>query len=124
MLAGDEELMQAAAKVQPCSSAFRCSGSPGQPTKACARTMGVPSCRELYVDLNYDPAGQLIIQRRPSAHRPRRRRRARPQGLADELVETSDGSTVDIDFHQHLRPLRRRQFAAVAHAVRAALGGR
>ena len=76
MLAGDEELMQAAAGAA-LQFGVPFFGLAGTAHEEVCRAMGVEFVPELYVDLNYGPAGELLIQRRPVPTDPARRRRAR-----------------------------------------------
>ena len=65
MLAGDEELMQAAAGTA-LQFGVPFYGLAGTAHESVCRAMGVEFVAELYVDLNYGPAGELLIQRRPA----------------------------------------------------------
>jgi UPF0271 protein len=123
MLSRDPELMRSAAKVAALYE-VPMFGLAGTAHESVCAEMGVPFVSELYVDLNYNPAGQLIIQRRPEATDPAKAAERVRRVLDDGLVETSDGSTVHIDFTSICVHSDAANSPAVAQAVRAALGGR
>ena len=123
MLSRDPELMRSAAKVAALYG-VPMFGLAGTAHESVCAEMGVPFVGELYVDLNYNPAGQLIIQRRPEATDPAKAAERVRRVLDDGLVETSDGSTVSIDFTSICVHSDAANSPAVAQAVRSALGGR
>lgn len=123
MLSRDPELMRSAAKVAALYD-VPMFGLAGTAHESVCAEMGVPFVSELYVDLNYNPAGHLIIQRRPEATDPAKAAERVRRVLDDGLVETSDGSTVHIDFTSICVHSDAANSPAVAQAVRAALGGR
>ena len=123
MLSRDPELMRSAAKVAALYG-VPMFGLAGTAHESVCAEMGVPFVGELYVDLNYNPAGQLIIQRRPEATDPAKAAERVRRVLDDGLVETSDGSTVSIDFTSICVHSDAANSPAVAQAVRSALAGR
>jgi UPF0271 protein len=97
MLARDEELMTAAAKVAKTYEVpmFGVAGSAHQ--RVCERE-GVEFVGELYVDLNYDANGVMIIVRRPEHTNPAAAAARVRRALEDGLVESVDGTLVEIPF--------------------------
>jgi len=120
MLAGDEELMQAAA------GAARQYGVPfyglaGTAHESVCRAMGVEFVAELYVDLNYGPAGELLIQRRPAPTDPEAAAERVSRAMAGQPVLAVDGTELDITFQSVCVHSDGTNSPAVASAVRAAL---
>jgi 5-oxoprolinase (ATP-hydrolysing) subunit A len=116
MLAGDEELMQAAAGTA-LQFGVPFFGLAGTAHERVCRAMGVDFVPELYVDLNYGPAGELLIQRRPA---PTAERVSR--ALAGKPVLAVDGTELDIQFQSICVHSDAPNSVAVATAVRAVLG--
>lgn len=121
MLAGDEELMQAAA------GAARQYGVPfyglaGTAHEEVCRAMGVEFVPELYVDLNYGPAGELLIQRRPVPTDPTAAAERVRRALAGDPVLAVDGTELDIPFRSVCVHSDAPNSTSVASAVRAVLG--
>jgi UPF0271 protein len=121
MLAGDEDLMQAAA------GAARQYGVPfyglaGTAHESVCRAMGVDFVAELYVDLNYGPSGELLIQRRPAPTDPAAAAERVSRAIAGQPVLAVDGTELDIPFQSICVHSDAPNAPAVASAVRAALG--
>jgi UPF0271 protein len=121
MLAGDEDLMQAAA------GAARQYGVPfyglaGTAHESVCRAMGVDFVAELYVDLNYGPSGELLIQRRPAPTDPAAAAERVSRAIAGQPVLAVDGTELDISFQSICVHSDAPNSPAVASAVRAALG--
>lgn len=97
MLAGDEELMAAAAGV---AKVFRVPffGLAGTAHERVCRELGVDFVAELYVDLNYDPDGNLIILRRPEPTDPAAAADRVTRALTGQPVLAIDGTELDISF--------------------------
>lgn len=97
MLAADEDLMAAAAGVarQFGVPFFGLAGTAHE--RVCAR-LGVPFVAELYVDLNYDAKGDLIIVRRPALTDPRAAAERVERALSGQPVLANDGTPLDIRF--------------------------
>jgi UPF0271 protein len=121
MLAGDEDLMQAAA------GAARQYGVPfyglaGTAHESVCLAMGVEFVAELYVDLNYGPSGELLIQRRPAPTDPAAAAERVSRAIAGQPVLAVDGTELDISFQSICVHSDAPNSPAVASAVRAALG--
>jgi UPF0271 protein len=97
MLARDEELMMGAVRVAKTYgvSIFGIAGSAHQRV---AEREGVEFVGELYVDLNYDANGTLIIVRRPEHTNPEAAAERVRRVLADGVIEANDGSLIEIPF--------------------------
>lgn len=97
MLARDEDLMLGAVKVAKSygTSIFGISGSAHQRV---AEREGVEFIGELYVDLNYDAEGGLIILRRPEKTDPARASARVRRVLEDGKVEAEGGALINIAF--------------------------
>jgi UPF0271 protein len=120
MLAGDEELMAAAA------GAARQFGVPffglaGTAHETVCRAMGVEFIPELYVDLNYGPAGDLLIQRRPEPTDPAAAAERVRRALSGRPVLAVDGTELDLRFGSICVHSDAPNSFAVADAVRAVL---
>lgn len=122
MLARDASLMEAAARVATLYDVpfYGLAGTEHQ--KVCERA-GVPFVAELYVDLNYDPAGELLIQRRPEPTDPAAAGERVRRVLDDGKVEASDGTLLDIEFQSICVHSDAPNSVAVAQAVRDELSG-
>lgn len=121
MLAGDEELMQAAAGAA-LQFGVPFFGLAGTAHEVVCRAMGVEFVPELYVDLNYGPAGELLIQRRPVPTDPDAAAERVRRALAGEPVLAVDGTELDIPFRSICVHSDAPNSTAVASAVRAVLG--
>lgn len=97
MLASDEELMAAAASVAKRFDVpfFGLAGTAHE--RVCAQA-GVEFVAELYVDLNYDGDGGLIIQRRPAPTDPDAAAERVGRALSGQPVLAVDGTALDIAF--------------------------
>jgi UPF0271 protein len=97
MLARDEDLMLGAVKVAKSygASIFGISGSAHQRV---AEREGVEFIGELYVDLNYNAEGGLIILRRPEKTDPARASARVRRVLEDGKVEAEGGALINITF--------------------------
>lgn len=117
MLSRDAALMEAAARVATLYGVpfYGLAGTEHQ--NVCDR-MGVPFVGELYVDLNYGPAGQLLIQRRPEPTDPAAAAERVRRVLDDGKVEASDGTVLEIDFQSICVHSDAPNSVAVARAVR------
>ncbi|TDK27037.1 5-oxoprolinase subunit PxpA [Arthrobacter crusticola] len=97
MLARDHHLMQAAGKVAALYG-VPFYGLAGTQHQVVCESLGIEFVGELYVDLNYGPEGQLLIQRRPELTDPVKAAERVRRVLDDGLVEASDGTLLRIDF--------------------------
>lgn len=122
MLARDASLMEAAAKVATLYEVpfYGLAGTEHQ--KVCEGA-GVQFVGELYVDLNYGPHGELLIQRRPEPTDPSAAAERVRRVLADGKVEASDGTLLNIEFQSICVHSDAPNSVAVAQAVREALSG-
>lgn len=120
MLARDAELMTAAGKVAAMYGVpfYGLAGTEHQ--KVC-ESLGIPFVSELYVDLNYGPDGQLLIQRRPEPTDPQAAADRVRRVLREGVVEAVDGTLLSIDFHSICVHSDSPNSVEVATAVRAAL---
>jgi UPF0271 protein len=120
MLSRDAALMEAAARVTALYDVpfFGLAGTQHQ--KVCEQA-GVPFIGELYVDLNYGPAGELLIQRRPEPTDPAAAAERVRRVLADGKVEASDGTLLEIEFQSICVHSDAPNAVSVARAVREAL---
>ena len=123
MLAGDPDLMAAAARVakQYDVPFFGLAGTAHE--TVCAE-FGVPFVAELYVDLNYDGDGNLIIKRRPEPTDPRAAAQRVQRALAGEGVLAEDGTVLDLRFDSICVHSDAPNSTDVAAAVRATLADR
>ena len=120
MLAGDEELMQAAAgTAKQFGVPFY--GLAGTAHESVCRAMGVDFVAELYVDLNYGPGGELLIQRRPAPTDPAAAAERVSRAVAGEPVSAVDGTPLNITFQSICVHSDAPNAVAVASAVRKAL---
>lgn len=120
MLAGDEELMQAAAGAA-LQYGVPFYGLAGTAHEEVCRAMGVEFVPELYVDLNYGPAGELLIQRRPVPTDPAAAAERVRRALAGEPVLAVDGTELNIPFRSVCVHSDAPNSTAVASAVLAVL---
>ncbi|WP_434620144.1 5-oxoprolinase subunit PxpA [Arthrobacter sp. A5] len=120
MLARDEDLMRGAAAVAKLYD-VPIYGLAGTAHQRVCDEMGVPFVGELYVDLNYGSAGELLIQRRPEPTDPAAAAGRVRRVLRDDVVEASDGSLITIDFSSICVHSDAPNSPAVAKAVKQAL---
>ena len=121
MLASDEELMQAAAgTARQFGVPFY--GLAGTAHESVCQAMGVEFVAELYVDLNYGPAGELLIQRRPAPADPAAAAERVSRAIAGQPVVAVDGTELHLSFRSICVHSDSPNAPAVASAVRAALG--
>lgn len=121
MLSRDESLMQAAAKVAK-SYGVPIFGLAGTAHETVTEREGVEFVSELYVDLNYNAEGGLIILRRPENTDPARAATRVRRALADGTVLANDGTELQISFGSVCVHSDTSNSPAVAGAVREALG--
>ncbi|MDE8588393.1 5-oxoprolinase subunit PxpA [Arthrobacter sp. NQ4] len=120
MLAGDEDLMQAAAgTAKQFGVPFY--GLAGTAHESVCRAMGVDFVAELYVDLNYGPGGELLIQRRPAPTDPAAAAERVSRAVAGGPVPAVDGTPLNIAFQSICVHSDAPNAVAVASAVRKAL---
>lgn len=120
MLAGSEELMVAAASVaKQFNVPFY--GLAGTLHESVCRAVGVEFVPELYVDLNYGPEGQLLIQRRPEPTDPEDAVERVRRAVAGDPVLAVDGSPLSITFSSICVHSDAPNSVAVASAVREVL---
>lgn len=120
MLSRDPDLMTAAGKVAALYG-VPFYGLAGTEHEAVCRSLDVPFVAELYVDLNYGPEGQLLIQRRPEPTDPASAARRVSRVLEDGLVEAVDGTLLSIDYDSICVHSDAPNSVAVATAVKEAL---
>lgn len=120
MLAGDDDLMRSAARVAKQFDVpfFGMAGTAHE--RMCAEA-GVPFVAELYVDLNYDASGGLIIQRRPEPTDPAAAATRVERALTGKPVLAVDGTELDISFRSVCVHSDAPNSVAVATAVREVL---
>ena len=121
MLARDEALMQGAVNVA-ASYGVALFGIAGSAHQSVAERSGVDFVGELYVDLNYDPQGKLIILRRPEETDPNTAAARVRRVLEDGTVLATDGTVLDIPFGSICVHSDAPNSPAVARAVAGALG--
>ncbi|WP_255454026.1 5-oxoprolinase subunit PxpA [Cryobacterium sp. TMS1-13-1] len=121
MLARDEALMQGAAKVAK-SYGVPIFGLAGSAHQIVAEREGVEFVGELYVDLDYNAEGGLIILRRPENTDPQKASTRVRRVLEDGKVLANDGTVLDIPFGTVCVHSDTPNSPAVAQAVREALG--
>lgn len=97
MLARDEDLMRAAARVLVLYGVPML-GLAGTAHEKVCREAGIEFVPELYVDLNYNSQGGLIIMRRPHATDPTKAADRVRRALEDGVVIAEDGSELHIEF--------------------------
>ena len=97
MLARDESLMQGAVNVAK-TYGVPVFGIAGSAHQRVADREGVEFVGELYVDLNYDSDGGLIILRRPELTDPAAAAERVRRVLEDGTVEATDGTLLTIAF--------------------------
>jgi 5-oxoprolinase (ATP-hydrolysing) subunit A len=120
MLAVDEDLMVAAAgTAKQYGVPFY--GLAGTAHESVCRAVGVDFVGELYVDLNYGPAGELLIQRRPEPTDPGAAAERVSQAVAGKPILAVDGTPLEISFQSICVHSDAPNAVAVASAVRGAL---
>ena len=122
MLARDHHLMQAAGKVAALYG-VPFYGLAGTQHQVVCESLGIEFVGDLYVDLNYGPEGQLLIQRRPELTDPVKAAERVRRVLDDGLVEASDGTLLRIDFTSICVHSDAPNSPEVAAAVREVLSG-
>ncbi len=120
MLARDEELMRGAARVARLYD-VPVYGIASTAHQSVCEEFGVPFVAELYVDLNYGPTGELLIQRRPEPTDPTAAARRVTRALTDGVVEAADGTLLTIPFDSICVHSDAPNSPEVAAAVRSAL---
>lgn len=121
MLARDEALMRGAAKVAK-SYGVPIFGLAGSAHQTVAEREGVEFVGELYVDLDYNAEGGLIILRRPQNTDPQKASARVRRVLEDGTVLANDGTVLDIPFSSICVHSDATNSPDVALAVREALG--
>jgi len=121
MLARDEALMQGAANVAK-SYGVPLFGIAGSAHQTVAERSGVEFVGELYVDLDYNAQGGLIILRRPENTDPDKAAARVRRVLRDGKVLATDGTVLDISFSTICVHSDAPNSPAVAQAVGGALG--
>jgi len=121
MLARDEALMQGAVNVAQ-SYGVPLFGIPGSAHQRVAERNGVEFVGELYVDLDYNAQGDLIILRRPENTDPHEAEARVRRVLEDGKVLATDGTVLDIPFDSICVHSDAPNSPAVARAVGGALG--
>jgi UPF0271 protein len=97
MVGRDRDLMAAVCRVAR-DYAVPVVGIGGTYHRPVAEDMGVEFIAEIYVDLNYDSEGKLIIERKPKPAIPEKARARIERALSDGKLETVDGGEVDVTF--------------------------
>lgn len=120
MLAGDEELMAAAAGVAK-QFGVPFFGLAGTAHETVTTRLGVDFICELYVDLNYGSDGGLLIQRRPEPTDPASAADRVADALRGEPVKAVDGTPLNIKFSSICIHSDAPNSLEVATAVRRAL---
>lgn len=120
MLARDEDLMRAAARVA-ADFGVPVFGLAGTAHERIAAEAGIGFVSELYVDLNYDAKGGLLIQRAPAPTVPEDAAARVTRALADGTVVSVDGTPFTAEFQSICVHSDAGNSVAVAEAVRAAL---
>lgn len=122
MLARDEALMLGAVNVAK-TYGVPVYGLAGSAHQTVADREGVEFVGELYVDLNYDPQGGLIILRRPEDTEPAAAAERVRRALAEGKVAAIDGTLLEIPFSSICVHSDTSNAPEVAQAVRDALSG-
>lgn len=120
MLARDEDLMQGAVNVAK-TYGVPVFGIAGSAHQRVADREGVEFVGELYVDLNYNSEGGLIILRRPERTDPAAAAERVRRVLEDGTVEAIDGTQLTIAFDSICVHSDTPNSPEVANAVRSAL---
>lgn len=120
MLARDEELMLGAVKVAK-DYGVPLFGIPGTAHQTVAEREGVQFIGELYVDLDYNGEGDLIILRKPPKTDPVAAAERVRRALQDGVVFANDGTELNISFSSVCVHSDTPNAVEVAEAVREAL---
>lgn len=120
MLSRDDELMRAAARVA-ADYGVPIFGLSGTAHERIASEAGIGFVSELYVDLNYDASGGLLIQRAPAPTDPAAAAARVTRALADGTVLASDGTPFATTFQSVCVHSDAANSVSVAEAVRGAL---
>lgn len=119
MLAGDEELMRAAVKVnQLYGVPFY--GLAGTAHETICAEAGVEFVPELYVDLNYGGAGNLVIERKPHITDPASAAERVRAAMEGKPFPSTEGTEVSVEFASicvHSDASNSRDVAAAVRAV-------
>ncbi len=121
MLSRDEALMQGAVNVAR-SYGVPLFGIAGSAHQTVAERAGIGFVGELYVDLNYDKDGRLIILRRPEQTDPVQAADRVRRVLDDGVVLATDGTPLSIEFSSICVHSDAPNSPTVARAVSEALG--
>lgn len=121
MLARDPELTLAALKVAKSYGVPFMGPQFGEQHHRYGEELGVPIIEELYVDLNYDSDGELVIVRRPEHTSPEAASARVKRVLEDGKVATLDGSLFTPRFQSICVHSDTPNAVEVATAVRDAL---
>ena len=120
MLSRDEDLMRPVAELA-ARLGVQIFGLAGIAHQTVARQAGVEFVPELYVDLNYDPDGNLIIVRRPQITDPAAAAERVTSAVTTGTITASDGSTLPVEFSSICVHSDTPNCVDVARAVVAAL---
>lgn len=121
-LAGEEDAMREVAKVNR-QYGVPFFGIAGTLHESVCEQEGVEFVPELYVDLNYDADGNLIIERRPKAADPNDVRDRVSRALSGEPILAVDGTEVEIEFASICVHSDTPNAPEIARTVREALDG-
>lgn len=118
MAAKDEAIMRAIAEVcQQYNVAFF--GCAGTAHESVCQELGIEFIKELYVDLDYDKHGHLIIQRHAQLTDPEKAAARVRNALAGKPIQTADGAEITIAFDSVCIHSDAPNCAEVAAAVKA-----
>lgn len=122
MVGRDAELMRAAARVA-IAYGVPMLGLAGTAHERVCEEVGVEFVPELYVDLNYDGQGKLIILRQPHPTDPSEAANRVRRALSEGVVVAEDGTELQMRFRSICVHSDAPGSAAVAKAVRDAVAG-
>ncbi|MDV8070739.1 5-oxoprolinase subunit PxpA [Rhodococcus sp. IEGM 1366] len=97
MLSRDEDLMKPVAEYA-ARLGVQIYGLAGTAHQRAADKAGAAFVAELYVDLNYDPDGSLVIVRRPQAADPAAAADRVKSAVSKGTITANDGSTLFVEF--------------------------
>ncbi|MEZ3159498.1 5-oxoprolinase subunit PxpA [Microbacterium sp. BWT-B31] len=120
MLAREPELMRAATRVAR-DYGVAVYGLAGSQHQLVAQSEGVEFVGELYVDLDYDAQGRLIILRQPHATDPTAAAERVRRAIETGTILADDGAVLPVDFGSVCVHSDTANAVEVASAVRAAL---
>ena len=120
MLSRDEDLMRPVAELA-ARLGVQIFGMAGTAHQAMAGEAGAEFVPELYVDLDYDPAGSLVIVRRPHATDPGKAADRVRSAVSTGTITATDGSTLPVEFSSICVHSDTPNCVDVAQAVVAAL---